>query len=251
MYRTTKFAALFLAAAMALGGLALADTSRDAEIQARLAAQLEKKSEFKDVTATTQDGIVTLQGTVDSYQHKLDAEKKARKQEHVAGVRDLVTVAGPEVPDAALRAKLAKKLAYDRVGYGNVFNYLTVEVSNGVATLGGEVREPVDRASAIAEVVNTAGVKDVVEHIRVAPVSFLDDNLRLRTARAIYGYPALSRYGMDPQAPIRIVVDRGHVALYGVVMNDFDRTMAGIRANEVAGSFSVENHLLTEKNVNR
>jgi hyperosmotically inducible protein len=251
MYRTTRLAALLLAATMALGPFALADNGRDAEIQARLAPELQKKSEFNRVTATTQDGIVTLQGSVDSYKLKLDAEKKARKQDHVAGVRDLVTVEGPEISDAALRDKLAKKLAYDRVGFGNVFNYLTVEVSNGTATLGGEVREPVDRASAIAEVVNTPGVKGVVENIKVAPASFFDDSLRLRTARAIYGYPALSRYGMDPQAPIRIVVNGGHVALYGVVNTEFDRIIAGIRANEVAGSFSVENHLLTSKEVVR
>jgi hyperosmotically inducible periplasmic protein len=251
MYGTTKFAALLLAASMSLGGLALADNGRDAEIQARLAAQLEKKAEFKDVQPSVADGVVTLQGTVDSYRHKLDAENKARKQDHVAGVRDLVTVAGPEVSDAALRDKLAKKLAYDRVGYGNVFNLLTVDVSNGVATIGGEVRNPVDRDSAISEVVNTPGVKGVVENIKIAPASFFDDSLRIRVARAIYRDSSLSRYGMDPQAPIRIVVDHGHVGLYGVVNSDFDRTVAGIRASGVAGAFSVENHLLTDKSANR
>jgi osmotically-inducible protein OsmY len=247
MYGTTKFAALLLAALMALGPLALASNGRDAEIQARLAAQLAQKSEFKDVHATTQDGIVTLQGTVDSYRHKLDAEKKARKQDHVAGVRDLVTVAGPEVSDIALRDKLAKKLAYDRVGHGNVFDLLTVGVSNGVATVGGEVHEPFAHGSAIEAVVNTAGVKGLVDNIKVAPTSFYDDELRVRLARAIYRSPGLWRYGMDPQAPIRIVVDNGHVGLYGVVDNESDRIVAGIRASGVAGAFSVENHLLTSK----
>ena len=251
MNAISKFAALLLAATVSLGGLALADTGRDADIQSKLAAQFEKRSEFNDINATAQDGIVTLQGTVDSYKHKLDAEKKARKQNHVAGVRDLLTIGGPEIFDAALQQKLAKKLAYDRIGYGNVWNVLTVDVKNGVATLGGEVRNPVDRDSAIAEVVNTPGVKGVVENIKVAPTSLFDDELRIRTARAIYRDPSLSRYGMDPQAPIRIVVNNGHVALYGVVMNEFDRTVAGIRANQVAGAFSVENHLLTEKSMNR
>jgi hyperosmotically inducible protein len=251
MYCTTKFAALLLAASMALGPLALASNGRDAEIQARLAAELQKKSEFKDIQPSVADGIVTLQGTVDSYKHKLDAEKKARKQDHVAGVRDLVTVAGPEVSDIALRDKLARKLAYDRVGFGNVFDLLTVGVTNGVATVGGEVHEPMARGSAISEVVNTPGVKGVVDNIKVAPTSFYDDELRIRLARAIYRDPSLSRYGMDPQAPIRIVVDNGHVGLYGVVSSEFDRIVAGIRANEVAGSFSVENHLLTSKEVVR
>jgi hyperosmotically inducible protein len=164
---------------------------------------------------------------------------------------DEVTVAGPEVSDIALRDQLARKLAYDRVGQGNVFDLLTVGVSNGVATVAGEVHDPISHGSAINEVVNTPGVMGVVDNVKVAPTSFYDDALRIRLARAIYRYPGLSRYGMDPQAPIRIVVDNGHVGLYGVVMNDFDRIVAGIRANEVAGSFSVENHLLTEKSVNR
>ena len=249
MYGKTKFAVTILALALALGPLALADNGRDAEIQAKLAAQLQKKAEFKDVQPSVADGVVTLQGTVDSYKHKLDAEKQARKQSH--NVHDQITVAGPQVPDAELRARLAKKLAYDRVGFGNVWNVLTVGVSNGVATIGGEVRNPVDATSAIAEAVNTPGVKGVVDKIDVLPTSFYDDELRIRTARAIYRDPALSRYGIDPQAPIRIVVNHGHVALYGVVMNDFDRTLAGLRANEVAGAFSVENHLMTEKSMAR
>ena len=90
-----------------------------------------------------------------------------------------------------------------------------------------------------------------MENIKVAPASFFDDELRIRVARAIYRDPSLSRYGWDPQAPIRIVVDHGHVGLYGVVSSEFDRIVAGIRANEVAGSFSVENHLLTAKSVDR
>lgn len=251
MYGSTKFAALLLAASIALGGLALASNSPDSEIQARLAAQLAQKSEFKDIQPSVADGIVTLQGTVDSYKHKLDAEKKARKQDHVAGVRDLVTVAGPEVSDIALRDKLARKLAYDRVGRGNVFDLLTVGVTNGVVTVGGEVHEPFAHGSAISEVVNTPGVKGVVDNVKVAPTSFYDDELRIRLARAIYRSPGLWRYGMDPQAPIRIVVDHGHVGLYGVVDNESDRTLAFLRASGVAGSFSVENHLLTSKSMNR
>jgi osmotically-inducible protein OsmY len=62
--------------------------------------------------------------------------------------------------------------------------------------------------------------------------------------RAIYGDPVLSRYAMDPQAPIRIIVDRGHVTLYGVVDNALDKQVAGMRANQVFGAFSVDNELV-------
>jgi hyperosmotically inducible protein len=254
--RKITLAAVMLAGSMLLGAAALADTTSAAyygAIQAKVAAQLQKKSEFKDIRASVEDGIVTLTGTTDSLQHKLDAEKKARKQAHVAGVRDLVKVevAGPAVSDAALRDHLAKKLAYDRVGYSNMFNLLTVGVENGVATVGGEVRSPADKDSALAEVISTKGVKGVVDRISVAPTSIYDDELRIRIARAIYRDPVLSRYALDPQAPIRIVVDGGHVGLYGVVNSELDRTVAGMRANQVFGAFSVENHLVTEKGVAR
>jgi hypothetical protein len=94
-------------------------------------------------------------------------------------------------------------------------------------------------------------VKDLVNNIKVAPVSFADDELRWREERAIYGAPELLRYAMDPQAPIRIVVDNGHVGLYGMVNSEFDRILAGLRAGQVFGAFSVENHLLTPKDVAR
>jgi osmotically-inducible protein OsmY len=249
-----KLAAVMLVGSMLLGTAAMADTASaayDGAIQAKVTAQLEKKSEFKDIRASVEDGIVTLSGTTDTLQHKLDAEKKARKQEHVAGVRDLVEVAGPLVSDAELHDRLAKKLAYDRVGYGNgnLFNLLTVKVENGVATIGGEVRTPWDKKSALAEAINTQGVKGVVDRISVAPASIYDDELRIRIARAIYRDPVLSRYALDPQAPIRIVVNGGHVGLYGVVNNELERTVAGIRASSVFGAFSVENHLVTESAV--
>ncbi len=249
MKGNTKWAALLLAASTVFAGSALADTGRDAAVQSKLAAELQKKSEFKDVQASVDDGVITLQGTVDSYKDKMNAEKKARKESK--NVRDEIAVAGPEVSDSALQQKLAKKLAYDRVGYGNVWNVFTVDVNNGVATIGGEVRNPVDKDSAFAEVMNTPGVKGIVDKVKVAPTSLFDDQLRMRVARAIYRDPSLSRYGMDPQAPIRILVENGHVALYGVVMNDFDRNVAFIRANGVPGAFSVENHLLTDKEVAR
>ena len=166
-------------------------------------------------------------------------------------MRDQVEVAGPQVSDAALTKTLATRLAYDRVNQGNVFNLLTVSVANGVATVGGEVRSPADKASALDEVIGTKGVRGVVDRVSVAPNSTYDDALRIRIARAIYRDPVLSRYALDPQAPIRIVVNGGRVGLYGVVDSELDRTVAGMRAAQVFGSFGVENHLVTTKGVSQ
>jgi hyperosmotically inducible periplasmic protein len=82
--------------------------------------------------------------------------------------------------------------------------------------------------------------------VNVLPVSLFDDSIRVRTARAIYRDSVLGRYATDPVHPIRIVVDNGHVTLYGTVESAMDKTIAGIRANSVPGAFSVENKLVVD-----
>jgi hyperosmotically inducible periplasmic protein len=244
-----KVATLALGAMLALApAVASATTAYDGSIQSDVTRQLQKSSDFKSVQSSVEDGIVTLSGTVDTYKQKLDAQKKARKADHVAGVRDLVQVT-TTVPDTQLRDKLARKLAYDRVGYGNLWNLLTVDVKDGVVTLAGQVRTDTDRSSAFDEVKNTKGVKDVINNVKIASTSIYDDELRVRLARAIYRDPVLARYAMDPQAPIRIVVNNGHVGLYGMVENTMDKQIAGMRANQVFGAFSVENHLVAANEV--
>lgn len=219
----------------------------DNQIQNTVAQKLAKKNQFRSVQATVEDGIVTLTGTVDLYQRKLDAAKLARKAGHVQGVRNLITVAGPDVPDAQLEEKLATKLRYVRVGYDNAFDYFALGVQDGVVTVEGQDRTGVGRDEALAEIANMPGVKDVIDNISVAPVSIMDDGIRLRAMRAIYRDPVLSKYAMDPAHPIRIIVANGHVTLYGSVDSAMDKNVAGIRANQVFGAFTVDNKLVVDK----
>jgi len=110
----------------------------DSAIQQKVTQELQDKKEFRGVQSSVEDGIVTLSGTVDLYQQKLDAAKKVRKTKDVQGVRNLIEVAGPSVPDQQLGQKLADKLYYERVGYyDNAFNYFTLTVKGGVVTVGG------------------------------------------------------------------------------------------------------------------
>jgi hyperosmotically inducible protein len=215
----------------------------DQTIQTKVTEQLASKPEFAKVQATVEDGIVTLSGSVDLYQQKLDAAKKVRKTADVQGVRNLIAVEGKSVSDAELDAQLDRKLYYDRVGYDVAFNYITASVENGTVTLSGEARTTVAQDSALALTARMPGVKDVVNEIKVAPASIFDDQIRVKTLRAIYRDPVLSRYAIDPARPIRILVDNGHVSLYGVVANQMDKNVAGIRANQVFGAFSVKNNL--------
>jgi osmotically-inducible protein OsmY len=225
-----------------------AQNTLDEKVQQATVTELQKHQKFNGVSATSDDGIVTLAGTVDLYIDKMNAEKKVRKIKTVDGVRNHIQVAGKDVPDSELQDKLANKLRYDRVGQGIVFNSLTLGVENGVVTVGGNVRDYPDRDSALAIVQTTPGVKDVVDEINVAPLSAFDDELRVRLAMAIYGQPALQKYAIDPQAPIRVVVINGHVELAGVVQNPVDRQLAYVQASSVPGVFSVNNQLMVATN---
>jgi hyperosmotically inducible protein len=224
-----------------------AATRYDDQIQAAVTQKLEKKSQFRDVKSSTEDAIVTLTGTVDLYQRKLDAAKLARKIPSVQGVRNRITVAGPDVSDRQLEQQLDRKLTFVRVGYDNMFDYFALGVKDGVVTVAGQDRTGIGRDEALADIAGMPGVKDVVSDISVAPASPFDEDLRLRAARAIYRDPVLSKYAIDPARPIRIVVENGHLTLYGAVDSTMDKTVAGMRAGQVFGAFSVENKLVVEK----
>ncbi len=233
------------------GGLAAAQQKpaapsnpQDAKEQADLAGALNSKN-FKNVGVQVQNGIVTLTGTVELYGYKDEAYQKIHHKAKNLAIRNEIQVIGTqELSDAQLQQKLAQKIAYDRVGYGTtMFNAVTVNVQNGVVTLGGHVYWPPDMQAAVADAEYFPGVKDVVNNIQVDPVSPFDDQIRIAVARAIYAYPALNQYAIDPAKPIRITVINGHVTLSGVVDSKMDKEMAGIRANGVPNVFSVTNDL--------
>ena len=202
------------------------------------------KSQFKNVQVSVDaNGIATLSGTVDLYEYKADADKKAHKAKGVTAVRNDIEVGGPNIPDEQLQKNLSEKLTYDRVGYGVAFVAIGVSVKNGVATLSGHARWDPDKDSALSLVATTPGVKDVVDDIQVDPVSIMDDQIRLQVARAIYGYAPLQKYAIDPAKPIRISVQNGNVELYGVVQNQGDKQLAYMQAMHVPNVFSVKNYI--------
>jgi osmotically-inducible protein OsmY len=218
------------------------EEANDQKIQQDVNKILNDNKVWKDVRAGVNEGVVTLKGEVPLYRDKQKLEQKIAKRKGVAGVRDNVEIAGTTASDLQLQEILANKLRYDREGFGSVFNSLTIGVDNGVATVGGMVRTPVDKDSALSAAATTPGVRKVVDNIEVAPTSFYDDRLRLEVARAIYSRLP-PQYVMDPQRPIRIVVVNGHVQLDGVVDSKLDRQIAEMQARSVPGVFSVTDNL--------
>src|SRR5258705_10386290 len=105
--------------------------------------------------------------------------------------------------------------------YVNAFDYLAFSVdANNNVTLTGEVTNPVLKGDAGNVVKRIAGVERVNNQIQVLPLSPMDDGLRVRLFRTIYGYPTLQKYALGVNKSIRIIVDNGHVTLMGVVDNE-------------------------------
>ena len=127
--------------------------------------------------------------------------------------------------------------------YFNVFDYIAFQVKGDTVILQGEVTRPTLKSDAENAVKRIEGVQQVINKIEILPPSPMDDQLRLALYRAIYGFPALEKYALGVQKPIRIIVKNGRVTLEGVVDSEADKNLVTVRANSVPGIFSVTNNL--------
>jgi hyperosmotically inducible protein len=127
--------------------------------------------------------------------------------------------------------------------YYSVFDNLLFKVEGDKVTLLGQVVRPTLKSDAENAVKGIESVSSVDNQIEVLPTSPMDDGLRRAVYRAIYADTSLSRYGMSALPSIHIIVKNGNVALEGVVDNEGDKNLAGLRSNGVPNVFSVTNNL--------
>jgi hyperosmotically inducible periplasmic protein len=153
------------------------------------------------------------------------------------------TEAGQSVSPS--EARIQKEVRHEllMLPYFNVFDYIAYQVKGDTVTLQGEVTRPSLKSDAENVVKRIEGVQQVINNIEILPPSPMDDQLRLALYRAIYGYPALEKYALGVQKPIRIIVRNGRVTLEGVVDSETDKNLVTVRANSVPGIFSVTNNL--------
>jgi hyperosmotically inducible protein len=131
--------------------------------------------------------------------------------------------------------------------YYGIFDDLAFRVDGGTVTLLGAVVRPTLKSSAENVTKRVEGVTQVINNIEVLPLSPMDDRIRQAAYRAIYGDPMIgTRYGYRALPSIHIIVKNGNVMLEGVVANQGDKNLIGIRANGVSGVFSVQNNLVVE-----
>ena len=148
-------------------------------------------------------------------------------------------------PSAKSQERITREVRHEllMLPYFGVFDYIAYKVDGDTVTLLGQVVRPTLKSDAENVVKHIEGVEKVDNQIEVLPPSPMDDRLRLELYHQIYGYAPLEKYALGVQKPIRIIVKMGRVTLEGVVDNETDKNLAGLRANTVSGIFSVTNNL--------
>jgi hyperosmotically inducible periplasmic protein len=148
-------------------------------------------------------------------------------------------------PSAKSQERITREVRHEllMLPYFGVFDNIAFKVEGNTVTLLGQVVRPVTKSDAENALKRIEGVDHVDNQIEVLPPSPMDDGLRIRLYREIYGFPSLEKYALGVQKPIRIIVKSGHVTLEGVVDSEADKNLAGLRANSVPGIFSVANNL--------
>lgn len=151
------------------------------------------------------------------------------------------TAAEPSKTSKNLEERVRTELA--KLPYYGVFDYLAFQIDGDRVRLVGEASWPALKTDAERAARSVEGVEGVINDIKILPVSPNDDRIRLATYWAVYGNAALAPYRLNPQPPIRIIVENGSVILKGVVRSEIDRRVAHAQANGVPGAFSVTNNL--------
>lgn len=147
--------------------------------------------------------------------------------------------AGPR-PDGAVLKDVEKAiLGYP---YYGVFDSVSAGVQDGVVLMQGSVKEPYRKDQIEKRVAKVPGIRGVQSEIKVQPLSFNDDRLRLELVRKIYGSDSFVHFASLANPPVRIVVENGHVTLTGYVNSQVDRQMIGAIARGTL-AFSVDNQL--------
>jgi hyperosmotically inducible protein len=121
-------------------------------------------------------------------------------------------------PPDDLRAQSQKELVRKQLvtlPYYGVFDNLAFKVDGSVVTLYGQVTRPTTSKDAQRRVAKLEGVSSVVNKIEVLPLSSFDNQIRVRTYRAVFSRGSLYRYALGANPSIHIVVNRGNVTLEG------------------------------------
>lgn len=189
------------------------------------------------IGVTTDNGTVTLTGTVDSYSQKHAAETATGRVKGVKAIAEEIDVKLPfsvKHSDADIAAAAVNRLAWDT---SLPRDAVKVKVEKGWVTLTGEVEWHYQMEAAEREVRHLMGVVAVLNKITIrsrVDTAHLQDDIQRALHRSIFFQPER----------VHVSANEGRIKLTGTVDSWTERQTAGSTAWAAQGVTSVENNLI-------
>jgi osmotically-inducible protein OsmY len=194
-----------------------------------------------NIQVSVANGVITLTGMVRSLADKQRVARYAHQVDDTYNIEDQLTIQATDLSDQQIADSVMAQI--DQYVFYSIFDWIQVQVNNGVATLSGWVDVPWHKQGYEKQAQKAPGVKQIISQIQVLPTSFSDDEIRRQAAEAIYDDGILYKYGYGNVPAIHIIVNMGIVTLEGVVNSSFDAKRAYSLVLFTSDAFDVVNQL--------
>ncbi len=118
------------------------------------------------IRSTVADGWVTLEGKVDYWSQREDADEAVRRLAGVRGVTNKIEVTPPKVLPADVRAAIENALERQAEREAR---RIDLTVHDDRVSLSGVVHSWTEREAVVGAAKGTRGVRNVEDHLRIAP----------------------------------------------------------------------------------
>ena len=191
-----------------------------------------------DIGVSVKEGMVSLNGSVNSYAAKLAVAHGAKRVAGVKGVTDEVVVHLPDFyrrTDDEVAAAAAKSID-SIIGVPN--GAVSVMVRDGWLTLEGIVEGLYQKNAAEEAVQNLPGVKGIINLIIIRPMQLISSEVNAVIKAAF------ERNAQLDARKIQVETSGDKVVLRGTVGNRLEREEAERAARSVSGVSEVENNII-------
>lgn len=192
-----------------------------------------------EVAVRTEDGTVTLEGSVPTYRSRIAATEDAMGVSGVTSLNNNLAIryAEESLPDdAQLRKDAVQVLRWDP---DIEDSDIEVEIMDGVVTLRGSVPSLWQKIEVERDVERLAGIMAVHNDLAVVPTENIDD---ARIAHDIS--EALERSNYVVVEDLNVRVENGDVSLSGIVPSPYSKDSAVAIAQYTSGVRNVDSDAL-------